>query len=176
MADIRYSHIVEFNAVVHINRDRHFRVYEITLLAIVRLLNLMLFYTQEEHIMSDSNIGGLAWIDLTVANASEVKGFYQQVVGWQVEDVAMGDYNDYSMNNPENNEPVTGICHAKGVNADLPASWLPYFLVADIDKSAQQVLAQGGELLTEIKSMSGEDRYVVIKDPAGAVCALYCKM
>ncbi|WP_281558874.1 VOC family protein [Thalassomonas sp. RHCl1] len=125
--------------------------------------------------MNKKQTGELAWIDLTVGNAIEVKDFYQQVIGWQAEAVDMGEYNDYSMNHPETNEPVTGICHARGVNADLPASWLPYFLVADIEQAAKQVVAQGGELLTEIKSMGGADRYVVIKDPAGAACALYYK-
>ncbi|WDE13740.1 VOC family protein [Thalassomonas haliotis] len=125
--------------------------------------------------MKKQQAGELAWIDLTVGNAVEVKDFYQQVIGWQAEAVDMGEYNDYSMNHVQTNEPVTGICHARGVNANLPASWLPYFLVADIEQAAKQVVAQGGELLTEIKSMGGEDRYVVIKDPAGAACALYYK-
>jgi uncharacterized protein len=120
------------------------------------------------------NVGEMAWIDLSVPNAGEIKKFYQSVIGWECEAVSMGDYDDYSMNSPETGEPITGICHAKGVNLDLPATWLPYFLVADIEHSVAQVTAQGGELLTPIKPM-GDDKYVVLKDPAGAICALYQK-
>jgi len=129
---------------------------------------------QEEQNFPNSHIGEMAWIDLSVPNAGEIKDFYQEVVGWQSEAVSMGDYDDYAMNSPETGEPITGICHAKGVNSDLPATWMPYFLVADIEQSAKQVSEQGGQLLTPIKAM-GDDKYVVLKDPAGAICALYQK-
>jgi len=119
-------------------------------------------------------IGEMAWIDLTVANAVEVKDFYQSVVGWKVDPVSMGEYEDFSMNSPADNQPVAGVCHAQGVNADLPPAWLPYFLVEDIEVSVANVKSNGGSLITEIKSM-GSDRYAVVKDPAGAVCAIYQK-
>jgi len=124
----------------------------------------------------DNKVGEMVWMDLTVANASEVKDFYQSVIGWQSEDIAMdnGQYHDYSMALASNSETVTGICHAKGPNADMPATWLPYFLVTDIEQSTQNAVKQGGELLTPIKSM-GSDKYAVIKDPSGAMCALYQK-
>lgn len=127
--------------------------------------------------MSDeTTIGEMVWMDLTVKSAGEVKEFYQKVIGWKSESVAMnnGEYNDYSMNLAGNNEAITGICHAKGPNADMPAAWLPYFLVADINDSVAQVTKQGGRLVTPIKTM-GSDKYVVIKDPSGAACALYQK-
>lgn len=57
----------------------------------------------------------------------------------------------------------------------MPAAWLPYFLVADVELAAAKVQAEGGELVSEIKSI-GDDKYVVIKDPAGAQSALYQKM
>ncbi|MEW6984391.1 VOC family protein [Colwelliaceae bacterium 6471] len=124
--------------------------------------------------MSEQKLGELAWIDLSVKDATKNKDFYQKVIGWGVEEVSMGDYNDYSMTLPGSNDAVTGICHATGVNADLPAAWLPYFLVENIEESVSFVVSEGGELLTEIKA-AGNDKYVVIKDPAGAMCALYQK-
>ena len=121
-----------------------------------------------------NTVGEMVWIDLSVANAREIKDFYQQVIGWQSDAINMGDYDDYAMKTPESNKTISGICHATGVNSDLPSAWLPYFLVTDIEHSALQVKNNGGKLFTEIKSM-GDDRYVVIEDPAGAVCALYQK-
>jgi hypothetical protein len=67
---------------------------------------------------------------------------------------------------------VAGICHARGVNADLPAVWLPYLVVEDLDASLEAVRARGGEVLGEVRSM-GDARWVVVRDPAGAVVALY---
>lgn len=125
--------------------------------------------------MSDNKIGTMAWLDLSVGNAENVKSFYEDVIGWKSENVSMGDYDDYAMLEPINGDAVSGICHAQGVNKDLPPAWLPYFLVADIEASIDAVNAKGGKLITEIKSM-GNDKYAVIKDPAGAVCAIYQKI
>jgi predicted enzyme related to lactoylglutathione lyase len=125
--------------------------------------------------MSDNKIGTMAWLDLSVGNAEQVKSFYEDVIGWKTENISMGDYDDYAMLEPHNNEAVAGVCHAQGVNKDLPPAWLPYFLVADIGASITAVQANGGVLVTEIKSM-GSDKYAVIKDPAGAVCAIYQKI
>lgn len=123
--------------------------------------------------MMENKIGHMAWLDLSVNNADEVKSFYQDVVGWQSSEVSMGEYNDFAMLTKEG-EAVAGICHAKGCNIDIPPAWLPYFLVENIEQAVQAVQGNGGSMVTEIKSM-GDDKYAVIKDPAGAVCAIYQK-
>lgn len=117
--------------------------------------------------------GTIAWRDLTVDNADEVRDFYKSVVGWQSEPVSMGDYNDYSMKPSENDPPAAGICHARGVNAGLPPQWLIYIVVEDVDKSAVECERLGGQILSGPKDMGPNARYCVIKDPAGAVAALY---
>ncbi|MEW6991327.1 VOC family protein [Colwelliaceae bacterium 6441] len=122
----------------------------------------------------NKKIGEMAWLDLSVENAEEIKDFYQEVIGWQSEPVSMGDYSDYTMISSEAKSPVGGVCHAKGENADLPPSWLPYFLVANIDESVTLVIEKGGKLVSQIKTV-GDDKFAVIKDPAGAVCAIYQK-
>ena len=124
--------------------------------------------------MENAKLGEIAWIDLTVNDAAGVKSFYQNVIGWESQDVSMGDYNDFAMISNDSKQAVSGICHARGPNADLPPMWLPYFLVADVEKAADQVKKNGGELVTLIKAM-GDDKFIVIKDPAGAACALYQK-
>ena len=69
-------------------------------------------------------------------------------------------------------EAVAGVCHARGANADLPSQWLIYITVEDLDQSLADCEELGGEVLVQPRRM-GEDRFCVIKDPAGAVCALY---
>ncbi|GAB2683707.1 VOC family protein [Aliiglaciecola sp. 3_MG-2023] len=123
--------------------------------------------------MSTAPIGSVVWTDLTVKNADDVKAFYAQVIGWQANPVSMGDYDDYSMQLPSNNQDVVGICHAKGDNAGLPAQWLLYFKVANLDESIAQTEAGGGKLLSKIKHYGSQSRYIIIQDPAGAVCALF---
>ena len=126
--------------------------------------------------MTDANneLGQLAWIDLTVTDAVEIKNFYQQVIGWREHQVDMGGYSDFAMLPSGTDDAVAGICHATGPNQCLPAVWLPYFLVEDVDAAAEQTRQNGGTCLTDVKAM-GTDKFVVIQDPAGASCALYQK-
>lgn len=119
----------------------------------------------------DEPIGTIVWQDLTVEHADEIKDFYTQVIGWHAEPVNMGGYSDYEMVSPTNGEAVTGICHAQGVNADIPAQWLIYFRVADVSESVERVLQLGGEVLLEPRPL-GDEMFCVIRDPAGAICAL----
>jgi predicted enzyme related to lactoylglutathione lyase len=34
--------------------------------------------------MTDNKIGTMAWLDLSVTNATEVKSFYEDVIGWKL--------------------------------------------------------------------------------------------
>ena len=117
-------------------------------------------------------IGEITWRDLTVPDAEVIRDFYQAVVGWDSKAQDMGDYSDFEMNTPESGECVAGICHTRGVNADLPPAWLMYITVADADASALRCLELGGEVLAGPRDMGG-GRFAVIRDPAGAMCALY---
>ena len=120
---------------------------------------------------SKPEIGRVAWTDLTVADAEGVRDFYAAVVGWKPEAVGMGDYSDYTMSAPGSGTCVAGVCHARGVNAGLPAQWLVYIVVADVEAAAARCLEKGGRVLVAPRPM-GDFRCCVIQDPAGAVCAL----
>lgn len=121
---------------------------------------------------SDPAIGGIEWCDLTVPNADNIQGFYADVVGWKTEPVSMGEYSDFNVNLPGTGDTVAGICHARGVNADLPPQWLIYVRVASVPASVERCLALGGKVVDGPKSM-GDSEMCVIQDPAGAVMALY---
>ncbi len=126
--------------------------------------------------MSDTSkpeVGTIGWVDLTVPNAEEVRDFYAGVVGWKPEALSMGDYSDYVMTVPEDGSGVAGVCHARGMNANLPPVWLVYFRVADVDESLRICLERGGKMIAPVKSMGPNGRYCVIQDPAGAVAALH---
>lgn len=118
-------------------------------------------------------VGSIGWFDLTVENADEVREFYRRVVGWTETPLDMGGYSDHCMNQPGDGKTVAGICHARGANQGLPAQWLIYIIVADLDESLKQVEEQGGKVLRGARDQGGQGRYAVIQDPAGAVAALY---
>jgi hypothetical protein len=117
--------------------------------------------------------GTIAWSDLTVPDARKVRDFYAAVAGWKVEALSMGTYSDYLMREPGSGQAVAGVCHDRGVNADLPAQWLVYITVANLDAALRACVRRGGEVVAGPKGMSGASRYAVIRDPAGAVAALF---
>ena len=115
--------------------------------------------------------GAIEWCDLTVNDANNVKSFYCDVVGWQSSPVSMGDYDDFNINLPDSGETIAGVCHARGSNSNLPAQWLMYVRVEDVDSSADKCKALGGKVLDGPRDM-GKMRFCVIQDPEGAVLAL----
>lgn len=116
--------------------------------------------------------GRILWQDLTVTDAEAVRDFYRDVVGWKADPVDMGGYADFNMTPAGSDDAVAGVCHARGTNADLPAQWLIYITVEDVDASAARCVELGGEVVTGPRKMGG-GRFCVIRDPAGAVAALY---
>lgn len=125
--------------------------------------------------MSDdrkAKLGTVGWIDLTVDDAESVRDFYAAVVGWRPEPVDMGNYADFSMTSADG-EARAGVCHARGGNEGIPKAWMIYINVDDLDVSLAACRDRGGEVIGEIRSMGDTSRYVFIRDPVGAVCALF---
>jgi uncharacterized protein len=110
--------------------------------------------------------GMFVHLDLTVPDAPGMRDFYAAVVGWKPEPLG----EDWIMLAPDGT-PATGICHARGENADLPPQWLAYIAVDDLDASLAAALEHGGEVVAGPKG-EGEGSYAVIRDPEGAVLAL----
>jgi len=120
----------------------------------------------------DSKVGTLAWRDLTVPDAASIRDFYKDVVGWESQSVDMDGYSDFNMVAPGSGDAVAGICHARGANASLPPQWLMYIVVSDLDHSTKRCTEMGGSVIDGPRAL-GSGRICVIRDPAGAVCALY---
>lgn len=119
----------------------------------------------------DTKPGTIMWTDLTVPDAERVRDFYAEVVGWRPSPVDMGEYEDFNMLPLGSDAPAAGVCHARGMNADMPPVWMVYIVVADIEPSLQACQRLGGRILAGPKGEPG-GRFAVIQDPAGAVAAL----
>jgi len=118
-------------------------------------------------------LGSIGWADLTVADAPGIRDFYRDVAGWTASEVSMGNYDDFCMHEPATGTPAAGICHARLENADLPAQWMVYVRVADLDGSLARCAERGGRVVSGPRSFGERRRYAVIVDPAGAICAMY---
>ena len=93
--------------------------------------------------------------------------FYAAVVGWKPDPCDMGGYNDYSMVAPDG-ECIAGVCHARGVNADIPPQWLMYVNVENLERSLVECNKHGGSVLVAPRGVMG-GQMCVIRDPAGTV-------
>lgn len=116
-------------------------------------------------------LGHIGWFDLTVDDAALVRDFYAAVAGWQPSAVPMAGYADFAMQAPDGTA-VAGVCHRRGPNADLPAQWIAYIVVADLDQSHRRAVELGATSL-RAPTGSGGGRTAFLRDPAGAVFALY---
>ncbi len=116
--------------------------------------------------------GKAAWVDMTVDDAPGLRDFYAEVVGWKPEPVAMEGYDDYSMTAPDGT-PVTGICHRRGPNADLPTGWIVYFTVPDLDSALAACEKRGGTIVSRTARDNAAEGFAIIRDPAGTISALY---
>lgn len=121
----------------------------------------------------NAHIGSINWADLTVENAPQLRDFYREVVGWGTAGVDMGGYSDFCMTESHTDNAVAGICHARGLNAGLPPVWLIYITVAELDVSMARCKELGGEVIAEPRTMGQQGRYCIVRDPAGAVAALF---
>jgi predicted enzyme related to lactoylglutathione lyase len=121
--------------------------------------------------MAKKKTGKIMWHDLTVDDAVQISDFYQQVTGWEKEGLSMGEYEDFIIKSPGDAEVVAGICHARGVNKDIPAQWLMYISVENLDESLETCKKLGGKVLGKKRKM-GEGYYCLIQDPAGAYVML----
>lgn len=123
-------------------------------------------------LMSNPTVGQVGWFDLTVPDAERLRAFYEKVVGWTAEPIEMDGYSDYCMKPAGAEAPVSGICHARGTNSALPPQWILYITVANLDESLRSCAAAGGQVIGPARD-AGSGKFAVIRDPAGAVCALY---
>ena len=115
--------------------------------------------------------GHILWRDLTVPDAPAIRDFYQAVIGWEHSDHPMGDYDDYNMLQADTGEVITGIINQRGVNAALPAVWLLYVGVEEVDASMRTCEELGGRVLIP-PTKDVAYKYAVIQDPAGAIIGI----
>ena len=124
---------------------------------------------------TEAPTGRIAWVDLTVSDAPATRDFYHQVVGWSVQEVEMEDegedYADYTMCT-DDGTATAGICHARGVNRDLPPVWMLYLPVSDLAESLRRVPEEGGMVVHSVQGAGGEYVSAVVQDPVGVHLAL----
>jgi uncharacterized protein len=118
--------------------------------------------------------GTFCWVELGTTDGAAAKTFYTQLFGWNFEDYPMGPDGVYTMLKLDDKEVAALYELMPDMRAQgIPAHWLSYVSVTDVDESAAKAKAEGATLLKEPFDVMTVGRMAVVQDPTGAVFALW---
>jgi len=116
--------------------------------------------------------GCFGWNELGTRDVEAAKRFYGSVFGWTTEERPMEQMggNYYIWKRGE--DSVGGMFDISSVLPDeIPAHWLTYFTVEDLDAAIGQIDGGGGRVNNGPMEIE-VGRFAVVSDPAGAVFAI----
>lgn len=115
--------------------------------------------------------GTLCWADLSTPDPTRAEDFYSDLFGWEF----MRDEKDPSgylhIKNGENF--IGGIPPASHRPPGVPAHWLAYFQVDDVDVTANKAKEMGAKMHLPPMTMEGVGRFAMLADPQGASFAIF---
>ena len=112
--------------------------------------------------------GSLCWNELQTRQRDKAKEFYTKLFGWTTKDSP--EYIEIHAGG----QGIGGLMTMQPqVPAEVPAHWLPYFWVNDVDGAVQKASGSGGTTLVPPMDIFNVGRFAVIRDPQGAVFAVF---
>jgi len=115
--------------------------------------------------------GTLCWADLSTPDPERAKAFYSGLFGWQL---TVGEKDTSGYLHIKNGEDfIGGVPPAKHRQPGVPAHWMAYFQVDDVDVTANKAKEMGAKLCLPPMSMEGVGRLAVIGDAQGAMFAIF---
>ena len=115
--------------------------------------------------------GTLCWADLCTPDTQAAEKFYSGLLGWKLEAGEKDTSGYLHIKNGE--EFIGGMPPAKHLQPGVPPYWLAYFLVDDVDATANKAKEMGAELYCPPMTVEGVGRMSIIADPQGAVFAIF---
>ncbi len=115
--------------------------------------------------------GTVCWADLSSSDPEKAKEFYSALFGWKFA-ASPHDASGYQAIQ-SGDDFIGGVPTLEQRNPQAPSHWLIYFLVSDCDMAAGKAKELGGESLLPPQDIPGVGRMSVLKDPQGAVFALF---
>ena len=120
--------------------------------------------------------GKVVWHDLITDVPEASKHFYQELFGWEFEqvDIGQGLFNavDYTLIR-HNGRLIGGMVDQAHLKTQEDVSqWINLISVADVDTATAAVTAAGGTVLTAPVNLAKRGRSAVVADQQGALLAL----
>jgi hypothetical protein len=115
--------------------------------------------------------GRFCWHELMAREPAAVTPFYRDVVGWGTKAMNVGG-SEYTLWT-RGEQPVAGLMALPEEAAGAPPHWLGYVWVPDVDATARQASELDATLLVRPRDIPEIGRFAVLRDPQGAVIALF---
>ena len=112
--------------------------------------------------------GAMTWNELNTRDVAAAKRFYKAVFGW---DAKGDDYTEWQVDG----RTIGGGMDLNKLDlpAQIPAHWLVYFAVENVDASTERVKELGGTVNMPPMDIPNMGRFSVVTDPQGAVFAMF---
>ncbi len=123
--------------------------------------------------MSDSH-GKVLWNELNTRDVEGAKAYYTAVCGWTFDTMPVaGGGGDYTVGKL-GDDMVGGIFDITGMPGldNVPAHWLTYIGVDDVDAGSAATKSAGGKVIREPFDIPNVGRIAIVEDPTGAVFGL----
>lgn len=116
--------------------------------------------------------GTFSWADCNSTDVATAKQFYADLMGWETEDLPMGEGTFYTMYK-QDGDIVTAISPMPPGMDNVPSHWNNYITVDDVDALQGKVTELGGTVIVEPMDVFDNGRMMTIADPSGAVVSLW---
>jgi predicted enzyme related to lactoylglutathione lyase len=112
--------------------------------------------------------GSACWVELATRDVPTANAFYQALFGWSI---SADNYPHLSLGDRH----FGGVqdMNATGIPEEVPPHWLVYFSAENVAAKAQQAADLGAQTLTGPFHLPGTGHFAVLRDPQGAVFALF---
>jgi predicted enzyme related to lactoylglutathione lyase len=118
--------------------------------------------------------GSFSWFELATSDQPAAKAFYERLFGWTHRDSPIGPTEVYTIFQKDGRDAAAGYTLREDQRQHgVPPNWMPYVTVASVDESAKQAKALGGTLLADPFDVMEQGRMAIVRDPQGAVLALW---
>jgi uncharacterized protein len=115
--------------------------------------------------------GHFLWVELMTRDVKKAKAFYSELVGWKTQAMPMPE-GEYTLVQNKHGNAGGIMAMPPDVPKEVPAAWVGYIHVKDVDKTAKAVDAAGGHTFFPPMDIPGVGRFTHISDPTGAMVAI----
>ena len=151
------------------------KVGRIAILADPQGASFAVFKPENDSPPPTKSVGTFSWAELNTTDYEAAWKFYSKLFGWvEKSTMDMGEMGKYFMFNDPDEATQGGMSNmAKKMN--MPAHWLHYITVENMDETVERIKKQGGTVVNGPMPIPGDDVIAQCKDPQGVFFAIYAE-